>query len=269
MLAEIDAAVATLVKKGDFIALQTKLYEYMQSCPASDYLPNSYAAFVEVTDRVKVCIVDQKATEDEVNALIAELDACVASLKKKADFSEIDVVLLEAKALRQSDYTEASWGALVGVLDKIAETRALSHTDESVSADDVSALMTQLNAAIDGLVGFADYTKHDEYIAKFNSLDKSLYTTESIDGVQAVIDSIDALKAKKSTTAQSADEALDALKSAIAALDRTELKTEAPTQTNDQPAATGKGGCNSALGGGVIFAALLLCGACAMRKKDD
>ena len=128
------------------------------------------------------------------------LTTAAPKVVKKADFSEVDVILEGAKTLKKNDYTADSWAALESVLDKIAEKRKLSHTDTSVTDADAAALKTELEAALSALVGLADYSMHDEIIAGFSATYKEGYTDESVARVEAAIARIDELKAKTSTT---------------------------------------------------------------------
>ncbi len=269
----LETAEKLLIKRGDVIALQEKLAEIAEKYPSENYVSSTYAELADVLEGTKPLLVDQKFSEAELDELFARLDQCIAKLVKKVDFSELDAVLESAKTLREKDYTAESWAKLDAVIEKINEKRKLSHTDTNVTDADVTALKTELEAAIEGLVGLADYSMHDEIIAEFSDAHREGYTEESVARVDAAIAKITELKAKSSTTAESAKQALAELSRAIATLEVKEVgkliedETDAPAATPDPK----KTGCGSVITVTVaVMASTFTLGAAfAVKKKED
>ena len=267
----LEAAEKLLVKRGDMFALQSKLDEIAEKYPKQNYVEGTYDALQAELDSTSSLLVDQKFSEPELEALFARFDAAIANLVKKADLSEIDTILDGVSTLNPKDYTPESWAKLTSVVEKISEKRGTSGTEA-----EVAALKGELEAALDSLVGFADYSMHDEIIAEFSATYKEGYTDESVARVEAAIAKITELKAKSSTTAEVAKEALAELSRAVATLEVKEVgsliedEPDAPTSSAAPTTPTTESkGCGGTLSVSALALVALLGAAVVAKKKED
>ena len=90
---------------------------------------------------------DVEYTVDEGATLKADLEAAMAALVGNADYTALDALLAEVKALKEADYTAETWTVLA---DAIAAAEALK-ANTATTADDVAAAVTALAAAKDAL----------------------------------------------------------------------------------------------------------------------
>lgn len=257
VMATMNSAEAGLVPKADALVLQDKLFEVKESYPKEDYTPDSYAVLEDVFAMANTMIASHNIGQQELDECLAAFEGAIAQLKKKSDFGEIDAIIASIIAIKQNDYTPQSWEALVATLERVEQTRKRSSEQGDVSAEQMEALKEELENSISGLVGYAEYSKHDEIIDMFNAIDKGLYTEQSLARVYSVVNRIDLMRAATNTTARSANEALSELKEAIKALEKAEVTPE-NTDVVKVTEPVSKKGCGAMLGGGSLGALLLL-----------
>ena len=270
MMEAMNAAEAELVPKADALVLQDRLFEIKESYPKEDYTQDSYAVREDVFAMANTMIASHSISQQELDECLAAFESAIAQLKKKSDFGEIDAIIASIIAIKQNDYTPQSWEALVAMLERVEQTRKRSSEQGDVSPEQLEALKEELENSISGLVGYAEYSKHDEIIDMFNAIDKGLYTEQSLARVYSVVNRIDLMRAATNTTAKSANEALSELKEAIKALEKAEVTPE-NTDVVKVTEPVSKKGCGASLGG-MSLAVLVLLGSavpiCLMKKRN-
>lgn len=147
---------------------------------------------------------DEKEGEVDKDALKAEVD--------------------KAGALKESDYTAASWAEFKKALDEaVAELASKESTPASVAArlDALRAAAAALEKASGGEdpePGKPDTSKLKEAADKASALDPSKYTKESYAAMKAALDAALAVLADENASQDAVDKALEALNSAVGAL---------------------------------------------------
>lgn len=142
----LQSAYEALVKRGDKQALQETIAA-AEKLEEDAYTPGSWAAMQSALAAAKAVAENQDATQEEVDAAKAALDASVSGLVKKADKSELNTAITEAEKLNQAEYTDESWAAFENALTSAKEAAA----DANVSQEKVNAAKDALNAAVSGL----------------------------------------------------------------------------------------------------------------------
>lgn len=149
-MAALDEAVKELVKRADFTEINALVEKY-EGITDAEYFPEGVVALMEVIKEVKNARKPgnaAKLSEDDGEKLLKELKAAIDALKKYADFTEIDAKLAEVNALNKDDYTAESWKTLNGVMTSIDALKKNANATD----DQVQALLTALNAAVEGLI---------------------------------------------------------------------------------------------------------------------
>ena len=149
LIKDIDAAIAALVLKADLTELKA-LIEDAENLVEANYTAESWAAFQAVLktmkDKTKVGN-DAKVSVEEGEALKAEFEAALAALVGNADYTALDALLAEVKALKEADYTAETWKVLA---DAIAAAEALK-ANTATTAAEVDAATSTLTAAKNAL----------------------------------------------------------------------------------------------------------------------
>ena len=206
----------------DYSALEV-LVKYADSLVEDEYTEESWAAMEAVLADAKALLDNRDAeTQQEIDDMVAALQAAIKALKLKEPVVELDysalVALIEkAKELVEDEYTEDSWKAMADVLADATALVGNAQTQQEI--DDMAAA---LQAAIDALVKKTpvvelDYSKLEELVASIGKLNKENYTEESWAAMLEVLEKAQELL--KNKNAQSQDEIDAKVKSLQAAVD--------------------------------------------------
>jgi hypothetical protein len=219
-----DAVTAAAIALEDAIAAleEAVVLDYTRIDAAIASVPANLSAYTTSTANAaasaKTAAQTAKAnatTQAELDNAAATLEAAVAALKLKADLTDLNDALAQAAAVNASNYTADSIAALN---QAVAAGQALvANADEVYDTADVTAKTQAIIDAIANLVPLgADYSAVDTAIARYNALDKSLYTTASKNAVEAAIaDVVEGLPITEQATvdayAAAINNAIDAL----------------------------------------------------------
>ena len=210
--------------------LQNKVNQ-AEALDLSNKTEESVKALKDVIAEAKALLANTEATQDQVNAMVAKLDAALAGLADKAvDKSKLEAKLSDAQALDLSNKTEESAKALK---DVIAEAKALLANTEATQ-DQVNAMVAKLDAALAALEDKAstevDKTALENKVKEAKALDLTNKTEESIKALKDAISEAEALLANTKATQEEVDYMLTKLNAAIASLKDIE---EEPTDPKD------------------------------------
>ena len=147
--AAIDAMEEVVVEPADYSRIDVALHT-IASLNKDDYTAASWAAIDAALELVEGLAKDlPKTQQSEVDAVAEALEAAIAGLEKKADYTALDAAILRAGTYDQNAWTADTWAAVV---DALADAKAVARDlGESAQAtiDDAAAA---LNAALDALV---------------------------------------------------------------------------------------------------------------------
>ena len=262
-LAALNAAGEALVEKASTADLEAKVADINTKYNKDNYTAKSYGAVRSALQKADDAIKSGDVGADDIAALVAALDAAVAGLLELGNFDEVDAIITSVESYKEKDYTPESWAALAEAIEAIENAKKPA-SKGNISTADVAELKAALEAAVAGLVGYADFTALDALIASAEALTEADYTAETWAAVKTALQAAKDLKAKAGATAPEAKTALDALQAAIDAL----AKVAAPTE----PAATepeNEGGCGGVIGAtAVVITAVVGLGVTVLKKKD-
>ncbi|MBR6506794.1 MAG: FIVAR domain-containing protein [Clostridia bacterium] len=208
----------------DYSALEV-LVKYADSLVEDQYTKESWAAMEAVLADAKALLDNRNAeTQQEIDDMVAALQAAIKALKLKEPVVELDysalVALIEkAKDLVEDEYTEDSWKAMADVL---ADADAL--VGNAQTQQEIDDMVAALQAAIDALVKKTpvvelDYSKLEELVASVDKLNKENYTEESWAAMLEVLEKAqELLKNKNAESQNEIDIMVKGLQSAIDAL---------------------------------------------------
>lgn len=270
----LSSAAEALAKKVDIAPLQAKVDDVKTNYDRDAYTAISYGDLQKVLSAANAAIEANDSGEADIANLIADLDAAIEGLKKKANFVELDKLVASVAELKESDYTATSWTAVTEALEEVEKAKN-PNTIVNVSEEKEATLIAALNAAIEALVRLADYTEIDTFIAELKELKAEDYSQDSWQALQNAIAAANKLKANKGATEIDAKNALDALKAAKDGLKEPVVETEAPTAApTEAPGATeepkDQGGCGGFFAASTAVIAIVSVLGCAitLKKKD-
>ena len=190
--ANLETAVAGLVRHADVTALLAKVEEY-SNLVAETYTVSSFIAFSEVLEQVKV-VAEKPANyllQDEVDQTLETLENAFASLAVLGDTSNLKQLIALASVEEASDYTTASFQALV---DALYNANQIKNSNDVTQAQ-VQEVETALQSAYEGLVKIGDKTELVALLDTAKNYNTDNMTEEekadfqtAIDYAQAIVD---------------------------------------------------------------------------------
>ena len=189
MQAQLDQMVADLrnaldnylvYKPADYTAVNAAIKK-TNNLVETNYTPASWQALQDAINSVERGLnITQQA---KVDGFAAAIENAIKNLKYVAgDYTAVINAKNTADALTSSNYTEESWNNLQNVISSVNWNLTI---DKQTTIDGYA---DAINQAIKDLVDLpADYTAVNAYVQEYNDLDKTLYTSASLLGVQQAI----------------------------------------------------------------------------------
>lgn len=203
----VEASEAVMQAKLDLVSvasLQEAITEY-ENMDASLYDKDSFAAYEAAVESAKKLL--ENGTEEQIAQALSDIREARSALRPNSD--ALGSLIREAKALDSSDYTRASYDALMQLVDEI-ETKGISSLDREEIAAYTEAMGQQMNALV-------SVRELNRVIALAEDLNKDLYTSASYQKLQ---DEITAAKAlREDASAERVDEQIAALNRAMSSLE--------------------------------------------------
>ena len=203
----VEASEAVTQAKADLVSvasLQEAITEY-ENTDASLYDKDSFAAYEAAVEFAKKLL--ENGTEEQIAQALSDIREARSALRPNSD--ALGSLIREAKALDSSDYTRASYDALMQLVDEI-ETKGISSLDREEIAAYTEAMGQQMNALV-------SVRELNRVIALAEDLNKDLYTSASYQKLQ---DEITAAKAlREDASAERVDEQIAALNRAMSSLE--------------------------------------------------
>ncbi len=154
-VAALNEAIEALVEKADKTELIAAIAN-AQGKAETDYTPTSWddADLETVVADAQLVVVDDNATVDEVAAQVAAINEAIDKLVARADKEALIAAIAAASALKEEDYTPASWTD--AELAAVIEAGQAVVDDNDATAQDVAAAIEDLNTAVQTLVAKAN-----------------------------------------------------------------------------------------------------------------
>ena len=219
-LAQLTKIVNDLILRGDKTELEKEVSE-INALNASDYSAESWS---ELTGKLEMALEvknNADATQNVVDLALENLKAARSALRKLGDKTELQAKYDQLKSV-ENVYTNASWKSFS---EKLSEAKALLDKSEAYE-DELKTALDSLTAAYEKLVRKANFGDLTEALEEADSLDKSLYTPDSLEGYNAAVEAAKTVAANDESSQDAIDLAKANIDSAKALLVRKGDKTE-------------------------------------------
>ncbi|WP_066191768.1 discoidin domain-containing protein [Gracilibacillus timonensis] len=226
--AELETAINGLKEKADKSALETKVEE-AQAIDLQDYTEKSAAALVEALATAETILVDESATQEAVDNVLAELETAINGLQEAINKAALEAKIEEAKELDIERLSEES-------KNRLADTLTASETvltDPEATEEEIGEALQELETVIKELreeLGEVDKSELEAKIEEVQAIDLEGYTEKSVNNLTEALATAEAVLADESATQETIDKVIVELETAIngleAAVDKATLETK-------------------------------------------
>ena len=189
----------------------------------SAYTQKSTAVLNQALTEAKEISALIEADPDNADVLQSEIDAAAEALKSayenlalKADKTELNQLIAQAKELKEEDYLAAGYQALQ---EKIAAAETAA-ADEDLSQADADAAVSALRAAMEALKEVADLEELNRILTEVGALNEADYLKAGFEALQEIAAEAEALIESGEVSQADADAMVGKLNDAIEALVR-------------------------------------------------
>ncbi|WP_440894693.1 glycoside hydrolase family 3 N-terminal domain-containing protein [Amphibacillus sp. Q70] len=198
----------------------------------ADYTAESWEVFAEALSNAEAVLADETATQEEVEAAVANLEVAIEQLEEQdeeptpVEKSDLEELVEEAEALDADLYTEESWEILLEVMD---DAKAVLE-DEAATQEEVDQAVTALQEAIEQLERVepeeVDKSELETLVSLQSDRLEADYTAESWEVFAEALSNAEAVLADETATQEEVNDAAADLEAAIEQL---EEQDEEPT----------------------------------------
>jgi len=210
----------------------------------NDYTEESWTQFAEALEKAVKVNGDIKATQEESNQALSELNATMDGLKlieepvdPKVDKTALSAAIEVATTKKEKDYTEESWRQFTEALNTATEL----NKDEEATQEEINQALSELNAAINGLEvkeepvdPEVDKTALSSAIEEAMTKNEEDYTEESWRQFAEALETAKEVNEDEEAAQEEVNQALSELNAAMDALEVKEEPSD-PDITNIMP----------------------------------
>ena len=225
ILPNIPITVGAPVEIVDKTALDVAIAAALGRAQAN-YTPISWGAMQTALAAAQSVRDDAGATQSQVDTATANLNTAIGGLVRVADRAALNAAISAALGRTQTNYTPTSWAALETALGFAQDV----YDNLNATQSQMDTAVTNLNAAIGGLVRVADRLMLNAAIADAQARIPTNYTTASWAAMQTALataigtrNNLDATQTEVDTAASSLRAAMSNL---VEAIDRSALRNE-------------------------------------------
>ncbi len=205
----LESAINNLVLKPIDKSRLKMLLDYSSTLISSDYTIVSWKNLLKVKNDANIIMVNNQATQIEVNAVTYAFENVITNLVSIKDLSELVNIV---ESLNKEDYTDSSWNALIS--EKIKS---------KIILDKPNATQDEVDRAFLGLTNFLlnlkiNKIELEELIKSASSLIPSDYTNDSYSDLDKEIYNANIILKSDTATSNQVKQAVVRLKIAINSL---------------------------------------------------
>ncbi len=212
----------------------------------SNYTEESWVVFDSALADAQAVAVNEAATQEEVDAAAAQLEAAMEALVANTpeppvveiDKDALNALIAEAETYEPSGYTEESWAVFELALEE-ARTAA---EKETVTQEEVNAAAAQLEAAMEALVQITpgvDLEAIKGLIAEGDKLKKEDYKADGWDAFEQALEAAKTAANTEGVSQDEIDQAAETLENAMKNLVKTEDSKNTGTDDSKKPTSGG------------------------------
>ncbi|WP_413378042.1 glycoside hydrolase [Alkalihalobacillus sp. 1P02AB] len=219
---------------------KTKLEEAVKEAKeleAEKYSASSWEALEEALTRAEQVLASEKASQEEIDKALAELQLAIENLEVKeegtVDKTKLEEAVKEAKELEAEKYSTSSWEALEAALSKAEQVLA----SEKASQEEIDKALAELQLAIENLEvkeeGTVDKTQLEKAVKEAKELEAEKYSASSWAALEAALSKAEQVLASEKASQEEIDKALAELQLAIENLEVKEEGTVDKTKLEE------------------------------------
>ncbi|EOW1885556.1 hypothetical protein ACNZ61_002748 [Enterococcus hirae] len=199
----------------DYSALQEVLSS-AETIDGSVYLTAGYQALQTEMSIGRQMLINQEASQSEVNAQTLRIQQAIDSLVPKGNKASLGETIEKAKSINLEQYTTASANNF-----DLVYTQALTVYHESeLTQQEVDTQVSALNHAMDQLVKRGDKTELRSLVEQAKQVDRQIYTAESLQGLDQAIGEGEAVLTNEDATQENVNAVFNKLKSTFDSLEK-------------------------------------------------
>ncbi|HHW00796.1 MAG TPA: hypothetical protein GXX36_14760 [Clostridiaceae bacterium] len=128
------------------------LYDIASQLDQNDYISSTWSDsnIDNILINANILLIDETATQRQVDSVIEELKNAMSVLVKKANKDSLVEIISQVKSLKQTDYTAESWKN--ANIEKLLADADSLYFDEYATQEEVDSIIAELNEAINSLV---------------------------------------------------------------------------------------------------------------------
>ncbi len=173
-----------------------------------DVVPLVVKEFEEALKEAKIVLVDEDATQEQVDVVSDRLIKVIHMLEfKKGDKKDLKKLVEVINALDESKYTKSTWAVLQAELENANKVII----DENAMKEEVYKSFESLNSAFTKLELTADKSKLEKLVVELESKDLSKYTIGSVNKFNEELKSTKVILSSNEATQEQVDEAYNKL----------------------------------------------------------
>ena len=199
------------------LTLKSELKEYYdenKNIDVSNYTPKSVTAYREALDHVVEIYKNKDATSAQILDAKQQLKDAIDGLTLKADKKSLENIMKKANDISTDVYTDKT----VKIFNEALKEAKNINADENATQKQVTAVVSKLQKAIDGLVKKANKDVLVSEIKKAEAIDKNQYTKETVKELQTALKNAKDINKDVNVSQSEVDKAVKSLQAAIKGL---------------------------------------------------
>ena len=228
------------------VTVQTNKAELMKAVEAAknykenDYTADSWKQFTAALKEAQAILAEAEATQSEIDNAVEKLDIAVKQLQKnikKADQTELENVLKQAKSIKADGYTAESYKRLTAAVKAAEKIMA----DENALQSDVDNAVKAVNTAVASLEAVKETVNKkqlEDLVKILKTVKKESYTAASWTAFEKALQQAEAVLKDEHVSAADVTKAYEALQKAYRAL--SPMKLEEDKKQEDEKKESGK-----------------------------
>ena len=218
---QLKSAYDNLVKTAD----KTQLEELLNKASQIDrtkYVESSLKLLDETVLKAENVCKDPNASEEVVQDIYNELDKVLSNILTKKDFDTLQCLVKKASEIDKDIYISET----VDVLEKALVDAQKVLEKEIPLSDEVNAMITKLNNALDNLVKKVDKSALQEIVQNAEKVEASLYTESSLKIFEKALKEAKIVLGQDMVSQKDVDKAVKTLQKAMDSLVKQADKTQ-------------------------------------------
>lgn len=186
-------------------------YDENKNIDTNFYTTISVSQYQEALDKVAEVYKNKDASVSEIINAKEQLKNAIANLVKKANKKALEDEISKAKMINKDLFIQDS----IKNLEKVLKEAEKINSDENVTQEEVTKIISKLQKVIDGLVEKANKDNLVNEMKKAESIDKNLYTDKTVKNLEKVLKKAKEINQDTNISQSEVDKMVKSLQTAI------------------------------------------------------